>query len=288
MEISNSPKINTTTDLEKHINRTKTGKIKIKSSGHSQKVINATLIALIILTIYGFVTFDYKDLNFGSAVVQTLQNIKVMFLQPKLTHFTLIQGLKDVVITLALAFLTTLFGGVLALFLGLFAARNLSNAYVSNIIRTFVAFIRAIPSVLWVLIFAVAAGLGSVAAVIGLTFHSVAYLVKAYSESYEEIDEGVIEALKASGANWWQIVFQAIFPSTVTYLIAWTFMRFEINFTNAVAMGAAAGAGGIGYELFMAGAFYYNIREVGVISYLIIAFAIVLEFLSNRLKNKQF
>ena len=281
MEISNSPKINTTTDLEKHINRTKTGKIKIKSSGHSQKVINATLIALTILTIYGFVTFDYKDLNFGSAVVQTLQNVKVMFLQPKLTHFTLIQGLKDVVITLALAFLTTLFGGILALFFGLFAARNLSNAYVSNIIRTFVAFIRAIPSVLWVLIFAVAAGLGSVAAVIGLTFHSVAYLVKAYSESYEEIDEGVIEALKASGANWWQIVFQAIFPSTVTYLIAWTFMRFEINFTNAVAMGAAAGAGGIGYELFMAGAFYYNIREVGVISYLIIAFAIVLEFLSN-------
>lgn len=29
-------------------------------------------------------------------------------------------------------------------------------------------------------------------------------------------------------------------------------MRFEINFTNAVAMGAAAGAGGIGYDLFMA------------------------------------
>lgn len=288
MEISNSPKINAATDLEKHINRTKAGKIKIKSSGYSQKVINATLIALAILTIYGFLTFDYKDLNFGSAVMQTLQNIKVMFLQPKLTHFTLIQGLKDVVITLALAFLTTLFGGGLALFLGLFAARNLSNVYVSNFIRTFVAFIRAIPSVLWVLIFAVAAGLGSVAAVIGLTFHSVAYLVKAYSESYEEIDEGVIEALKASGANWWQIVFQAIFPSTVTYLIAWTFMRFEINFTNAVAMGAAAGAGGIGYELFMAGAFYYNIREVGVISYLIIAFAIVLEFLSNRLKNKQF
>lgn len=288
MEISNSPGISDTVDLEKYIKRSKIGKIKIKSTENSQKVINITLFALVALTIYGFITFDYKDLIFGTAVVQTLQNFKVMFLQPKLTHFTLIQGFKDVGITLALAFLTTLFGGIIALFLGLFAARNLSNAYVSNLIRAFVAFIRAIPSVLWVLIFAVAAGLGSVAAVIGLTFHSVAYLVKAYSESYEEIDEGVIEALKASGANWWQIVFQAIFPSTVTYLISWTFMRFEINFTNAVAMGAAAGAGGIGYELFMAGAFYYNIREVGVISYLIVAFAIVLEFSSNRLKSKQF
>lgn len=287
MEISNSPEIRKANNLDKHIRRSKTGKIKIKTLGNSQKVINVTLFILVMLTVLGFVTFDYKDLNFGTAVVQTLENLKVMFIEPKLTHFTILQGLQDVVITLALAFLTTLIGAVLALFLGLFAARNLSNAYISNGIRTFVAFIRAIPSVLWVLIFAVAAGLGSVAAVIGLTFHSVAYLIKAYSESYEEIDEGVIEALKASGANWWQIVFQAIFPSTVTYLISWTFIRFEINFTNAVAMGAAAGAGGIGYELFMAGAFYYNIREVGVISYLIVAFAIILEFSSNRLKNKQ-
>lgn len=287
MEISNLPRINTSVDLEKHIKRGRDGKIKIKSAEYSQKVVRVTLIALVILTIYGFITFDYKDLNFISAAVQTLQNIKTMFFQPKLTHFTLLQGLKDVIITLALAFLTTLIGAILALFLGLFAARNLSNVHVSNFIRTFVAFIRAVPSVLWVLIFAIAAGLGSVAAVIGLTFHSVAYLIKAYSEAYEEIDGGVIEALKASGANWWQIVFQAIIPSSVTYLIAWTFMRFEINFTNAVAMGAAAGAGGIGYELFMAGAFYYNIREVGVISYLIIAVAIVLELLSNRLKSKQ-
>lgn len=64
-------------------------------------------------------------------------------------------------------------------------------------------------------------------------------------------------------------------------------MRFEINFTNAVAMGAAAGAGGIGYELFMSGAFYYNVPEVGVISYLVVAFAIVLEFISSRLKKLQ-
>lgn len=287
MEVSNSSELNLINDLEQYARRTKNGKIRIKAAGGTQKVINITLIVLAILTVYGFFTFDYKDLKLGSAIVQTLENFRSMFLQPKLTHFTFVQGLLDVVITLALSFLTTLIGAVIAIILGLFAARNLSNVYVSEAIKAFVAFIRAVPSVLWVLIFAVAAGLGSVAAVIGLTFHSIAYLTKAYSESYEEIDEGVIEALKASGASWWQIVFQAILPSTVTSLLAWTFIRFEINFTNAVAMGAAAGAGGIGYELFMAGAFYYNVQEVGVISYLIVAFAIVLEILSKKLKNNQ-
>lgn len=136
------------------------------------------------------------------------------------------------------------------------------------------------------MIFAVAAGLGSVAAVIGMSFHSIGYLVKAYSESFEEMDDGVIEALKASGATWWQIVFQAVLPSSMTYLLSWTFLRFEINFTVAVAMGAAAGAGGIGYDMFMASVFYYDLREVGIITYFMLLFAILLEVFATRLKRK--
>jgi phosphonate transport system permease protein len=70
-------------------------------------------------------------------------------------------------------------------------------------------------------------------------------------------------------------------------LLSWTFMRFEINFTNAVAMGAAAGAGGIGYDLFMASGFYFNIGEVGSITWLILLVAVVLEILAIRLKRSQ-
>jgi phosphonate transport system permease protein len=64
-------------------------------------------------------------------------------------------------------------------------------------------------------------------------------------------------------------------------------MRFEINFTNAVAMGAAAGAGGIGFDLFMASGFYFNIGEVGFITWLILAVAILLEIGATWLKRKQ-
>jgi phosphonate transport system permease protein len=118
-----------------------------------------------------------------------------------------------------------------------------------------------------------------------MTFHSVGYFIKAYSEAFEELDKGVIEALRASGANWWQIVFQAVLPSCATYLISWTFLRFEINFSVAVAMGAAAGAGGIGYDMFMASGFYYDMREVGAITYFILAIAILLEMFALRIKR---
>ena len=144
----------------------------------------------------------------------------------------------------------------------------------SNAIKVFMSVARAVPTILWVLVFSVAIGLGPEAAVIGLLFHSVAYLVKAYSESFEEVDAGVLEALRASGASWWQVVFQGVVPEKVNEMLSWTFIRFEINFVNAVAVGAVAGAGGIGYQLFLAGSFYYNIHEVGLIVYLCLAVAL--------------
>ena len=165
------------------------------------------------------------------------------------------------------------------------AATNLSNEWLSRTVRIFVAFIRAVPTVLWVLIFAISAGLGSEAAILGMLFHSIAYLVKAFSEAFEEVDEGILEALRASGANWWHIVTHAVLPSTFTYLLSWMFLRFEINFGVAVAMGAAAGAGGIGFELFMASGFYFDLREVGFITYAILIIAIILEIISTRLKR---
>jgi phosphonate transport system permease protein len=268
--------------LDPHLQK----KIRIKTLTKSSVVIRSTLTILVLLSVYAFFSFDYKQLDVGEAALSTFANLNAMFLEPHLEHFTFTHALYQVFVTLGLAFLTTLFGAIIAVFLGLLAAENLTNKRVSSVIKGSVAFIRAVPTVLWVLIFAVAAGLGSVAAVIGMTFHSVSYLVKAYSESFEELDNGVIEALQASGANWWQIIFQAVIPSSLTYMISWTFLRFEINFAVAIAMGAAAGAGGIGFDMFMASSFYLDIREIGAITYFILAIAILLEMVAILLKKK--
>jgi len=258
----------------------------IKPLNRAMVAMRAILLLLTALTIYFFVSIDYQSVDVLKSIAITFENFRTVFLHPYSQRFTLGEAFYNVVVTLGLAFLTTLIGGIVALFLGLLAAQNLAPKLVTNIIKGFVAFVRAVPTILWVLIFAVAAGLGSAAAVIGMSFHSISYLTKAYSESFEDLDRSVIEALKASGANWWQIVFQAVIPSSVTYLLSWTFLRFEINFANAIAMGAAAGAGGIGFDLFMASGFYFDLREVGVITYLILAIAIVLELVSTNMKGK--
>ncbi|MBN6884930.1 phosphonate transport system permease protein [Cytobacillus horneckiae] len=271
-----------------YVKRNKAGRINIKAGNKVNSVINTTVISLTLLTVIAFLLFDYTGLDIGRAVVETASNLKTMFLQPAFSHFTWREGLYQLGVTISLAVLATILGAIIAFFLALWSAVNLSNRWVSKAIKIFVAFIRAVPTVLWVLIFAIAAGLGSEAAILGMLFHSVAYLVKAFSEAFEEVDKGMLEALKSTGAGWWQTVTHAVIPSTSTYLLSWTFLRFEINFSVAVAMGAAAGAGGIGFELFMASGFYFDLREVGFITYAILLVAIVLEMMSTKLKQRYF
>lgn len=245
------------------------------------------LASLAGITVFGFATLDFGGLEPGQAFSKLATDFNKMFFSPVIKHFTWAEAGMGLLITLALAFLTTLAGAVLGLVFAFFAARNLGHPVLGSFLRGLVAVIRAIPTVLWVLIFAIGAGLGSVAAVVGMTFHSFGYLMKAYCESMEEMDPGVLEALRASGAGWFHLLSQGVLPCTMGELISWTFLRFEINFTNAVAMGAAAGAGGIGFDLYMASSHYYNLAEVGAVTWIILGTALVLELTASRLKVRK-
>ena len=260
--------------------------IKIKKITKQKIYLYLTFAVLFLLTIYTFATMDFGGVNVKIATRSLFKDLKLMFFSPRLSvRYTFLEVLNDLLITISLAILSTIIGSVIALFLAFLSAKNLSGAKTSKIIKVIMSFIRAIPTILWVMVFSVVANIGVEAAVIGMTFHSVAYLVKAYSESFEEIDSGIIEALKSTGASFWQIVFCAIFPSTITSILSWTFIRFEINFTNAVLVGAAAGAGGTGYDMFMAGTMYFDIQEIGVFVYLIFSVAVILELISYFLKK---
>ena len=250
----------------------RSGKIKVHVASKSTVALYVVLGVLAAITVFALVVMDYGKVSFPAAMAAAVEDFVTMMTQPGLGgHFAL---------------LTTFIGAVIAFVLGLLAACNLSSKGMSNAIKVFMSVARAVPTILWVLVFSVAIGLGPEAAVTGLLFHSVAYLVKAYSESFEEVDAGVLEALRASGASWWQVVFQGVVPEKVNEMLSWTFIRFEINFVNAVAVGAVAGAGGIGYQLFLAGSFYYNIHEVGLIVYLCLAVAVVLEVAATQLRKR--
>jgi len=265
----------------------KSGKIKIRKLDKGRIWTRVLIITLLAVTCYAFITMDVGRMVLSEAIPRFFINLQRIFLQPRLQASTQWSSLfSGMIITVGLTVLSTILGAIISFFFALLAARNLSHKRVSQAVRTITSFIRAIPAILWVLIFSLAMGLGPEAAVVGLVFQGIAFLTKAYSETIEEIDYGIIEALKASGATWWQIVFQAILPSCLTALLSWTFIRLESNFGHALAVGAAAGAGGIGFQLVLSGNMQMNMHEVGVIIYMIIAVSLVFELISMKLRSR--
>lgn len=150
--------------------------------------------------------------------------------------------------TIALAFLATVLALVLAVPISLLAARNLMGGNVVTraiyyIVRTILNIVRSIETVIWAIIFVVWVGVGPFAGTLALFFHSVAALGKLYSEAIEGIDPGPIEAVRATGANWAQVVRFAVLPQFMPSFLGFTLYRWDINVRMATVIGLVCDAG---------------------------------------------
>lgn len=187
--------------------------------------------------------------------------------------------------TITVTILATIYGMAAGLAAGALGARNITPwKPLSVILQSFFALLRSVPTVVWVLLVLACLGFGPAAGIVGLSFHVVAFFGKVFAQAFEEVPEETIEALRATGANRIQVFFGAILPSSFTALIAWTALRFEINFSEASILGMV-GAGGVGYTI-MAAMNGYKLGRAGLAVLLIFLFAYMVEALSTAVKQK--
>jgi phosphonate transport system permease protein len=119
---------------------------------------------------------------------------------------------------------------------------------------------------------------------LAITVHTIAALGKLYSEVIEGIDPGPIEAIRATGANWIQIVRYGVIPQIVPPFTALTIFRWDINVRNSTIIGFVGG-GGIGFFLYQ----WIMLGDYRSLSSAFIAIAfvvIVLDFFSAKLREK--
>jgi phosphonate transport system permease protein len=150
--------------------------------------------------------------------------------------------------TIALAILGTFLGSILSFIIAIFAASNLSNKWVKQMVRSLISIERSIPELFILLILIAAYGLGALSAVIALMIGCIGMLGKLFADAIEETPSSVIESLQAGGANKIQIIYFGILPDVFPKLLSYSLFRLEINIRLSVMLGAI-GAGGIGYEL---------------------------------------
>ncbi|WP_425313693.1 ABC transporter permease subunit [Pseudomonas putida] len=120
-----------------------------------------------------------------------------------------------------IAIWATLLGVIFAIPLALLAARNLhSNRWVYQGTRQLLNVIRSINELILALVFVSAVGLGPFPGVLALAVNGVGMLGQCFAESIEEIDQGPLEALRATGgARPLQVIMVGVLPQVVT---AWT------------------------------------------------------------------
>ncbi len=157
--------------------------------------------------------------------------------------------LAPAVETLQIALWGTLLGIVFAVPLAFLAARNLhGNRWLYAGTRQLLNVIRSINELILALVFVSAVGLGPFPGVLALALHGVGMLGKFFADSIEEIDQGPIEALQATGARPLQVIAFGVLPQVITAWIAVVLYRFEVNLRSATVLGMV-GAGGLGFEL---------------------------------------
>jgi phosphonate transport system permease protein len=110
---------------------------------------------------------------------------------------------------------------------------------------------RAVPELVWALLFVVMVGLGPFAGVLALAAHSAGVLGKLYSELLESVDQGAVDAVRGTGANELQVTLLARVPLALPVLLSYTLFRWECNLRAATVLGLV-GAGGLGTELVLA------------------------------------
>jgi len=174
--------------------------------------------------------------------------------------------LLPVLETIDLAIFGTVFGVVLAFPLAILAARNLTPAKpLYYAARAVIGVTRAVPDLVWALLFVTAVGLGPFPGALALAVHSVGMLGRLFAEVIEDMDMGPVEALTLTGASRMQVFTHAVVPGVLPSLLGIALYRFDENLRSSLVLGFV-GAGGIGFLLLTA----MNLFQYQTVAFLLI------------------
>lgn len=175
-------------------------------------------------------------------------------------------------------------GVILALPLAVLAATNVSpSRALYALARGMIAFTRAVPDLIWALLFVTAVGLGPFPGALALSVHSIGMLGRLFAEVIEDMDMGPVESLTLTGASRLQVFTHAVVPGVAPSLLGIALYRLDENVRSSLVLGFV-GAGGIGFQILSAmNLFQY--RDVSLYLLLTFALVVIVERVSAALRR---
>jgi phosphonate transport system permease protein len=187
--------------------------------------------------------------------------------------------------TIQMAIIASLIGCALALPIAFLASRVTSPNLVTYLIdRGVLSVVRALPDVLYALIFVAALSIGPLPGILALILFNIAVVAKLLSETVDGVDRGPIEAARAAGANRLLTVRWAVLPQVLPNYVAYSLYAFELNIRASAVLGIV-GAGGIG-NLISEFRRFFQYGNLTVVVIEILALVIVVEWVSIWLRRR--
>lgn len=240
------------------------------------------VILLAVLTVLAFIEVDLSWRDIWQGLADLPATLGLFF--PPSARGSMDAIIEQLLVTVQIALAATFLGAILAIPIGVLAARNVvANRYVHGAFRTFIVIVRGIPELILAIIFVVISGLGGVAGTLALAVGAVGLLSKLVADSLEETDVEVQEALRTAGASELQIFFSATARQAAPAFIAHTMYLLDTNIRSATLLGVV-GAGGVGFLLLNASRIN-QFDVVTMILLLMVAVVLAVEAVSIWLRN---
>jgi phosphonate transport system permease protein len=187
--------------------------------------------------------------------------------------------------TFKMAVVASVVGCLVALPVAFLASRvtapNLPT-YVAD--RGVLSVVRAVPDILYALVFVAAVGIGPLPGIAALVLFNGGVVAKLLSETVDGVDVGPIEAARAASGNRTQTVRWAVLPQVLPNYVAYSLYTFELNIRASTVIGIV-GAGGIGNQLI--GQYrFFNWSNVSVIVVELFVFVFLIELVSIWLRRR--
>ncbi|KAB2329397.1 ABC transporter permease subunit [Cytobacillus depressus] len=186
--------------------------------------------------------------------------------------------------TIFLSITATTTASVLALLLALMGSRTTKiNDFFGNLSRIIASVYRNIPIVAWALILLLSFGQNALTGYFALFLATFGFLTRAFIETIDETSSSSVEALRATGATYFQVVAKAVFPECSPQMISWILFMIETNIRSSTLVGILTGTGiGFAFDL------YYKSMNYNVVSLITISIVIVvigIELVSNYVRR---
>lgn len=240
---------------------------------------------VLLIIVYLVLAFGTLDINWARVErgLERSSRLFADFLRPDFISRwrDIRQGIAE---SLTMTVVATIAGITLSIPVAFGAARNIAPLPVYLVCRGFIALSRTFQEVIIAILFVVMFGFGPFAGMLTLAFGSVGFLAKLLAEDIEDIDPRQVEAARATGASWLQIMHYSVVPQVLPRFVGLSVYRLDINFRESTIIGVV-GAGGIGATLNTAFS-RYDFDSASAILLMIIGIVLVTEYLSALIRKR--